>query len=263
MCAGQLPRSKDVTVRYTQMSGQMSQSDQLSGQLSGEMSKDVTVRCQKMSGQLSDVTVMVYSISGDLILGPAVYPSSVKASQLKSDLVANAGAKMVQHLMIGDKVLGWNERITSTYGQELPEIVLLNCIFCIPVDISASFHNPYQDYVSGWSLEVKPLDKDVDVGKWLRAIDSSEQCSMSDLERMEGSQLISRLETYVNGSYASKDLQQAEWERLKSLVRQAGSGQFVEKAKRPCGRLEIWGQSSGFRAVFAGHGISFHAHTFY
>jgi hypothetical protein len=210
---------------------------------------------------------MVYSISGDLILGPTMYPSSVKASQLKSDLAENAGAKMVQHLMIGDKVLGWNESIAKTHGQEHAGIISLNCILSSPAHISARFHNPYQDYVMGWSLEVKPLDEDVDVAGWLGAINNSEADSAGNLgtheqpKAMETSQLFSRLERYVKG-YASEDLQQADWEKFQSLVRQAGSGQFVEMTRRQHGP-EMFGGTVGFRAAFAGLGISFLAHVFY
>jgi len=216
--------------------------------------------CAGQLPQSKAVTITVYSLTGDLLLGPTLYPSSVKASQLKSDLAAKAGAKSVQ-LVMGDKVLGWNEGIPSIHGQELPDAIVLNCIFC-NVDISARFHNPYQDYVMGWSLEVKPLDKDVDAGEWLRAINKSEDRSMSSIKRMEGSQLISRLETYVKGTYASKDLQQEEWEQLTSLVCEAGSGQSVEMVEQR-GLLEMFGGCRGFRAVFADHGISFVAHTFY
>jgi len=208
------------------------------------------------------VTIMVYTLSGDLILGPATYPSSVEASQLKSDLAAHAGvsARMVK-LMLGDEVLDWNDRIPRTQGQEQPEIILLNCIFCNNLDISASFRNKYRDYVSAWSLEVKPLDKDVDIENWLYAVEDSLRARLGNPERMEASQLISRLATYVKG-YASEDLQQAEWEQLESLVREAGSGPSVEMARKT-GQLEMFGGTSGFRAVFGDHGISFVAETFY
>lgn len=121
------------------------------------------------------VKIVVHAISGELILGPKQYPSTIKLSELQADLLStafarNSGAGRVQ-LMHGEQVL---ERADSIARISAQETVSLTCVFGEGLQISAEYQNKtgYRDWVEGWSLDVRPLESNGQpaIEAWLNAV---------------------------------------------------------------------------------------------